>query len=412
MAPWVYRTTDFGKSWTRIISPEQGVRGYAHVIKEDLVAPSLLFAGTELGLWISLDSGQHWAEFKGGDFPTVAVRDLQIHPREHDLVIATHGRGIWIVDDITPLRGMTNDVLSRDAAFLANRPVQQRMHSVGGWPEGDAHFIGPNPTGGAEITYYQKTRHLFGPIKLEVLDAGGKVVDTISATKRRGLNRVAWSMQVKPPRVPRAATVAYGASQGPRVVPGNYTVRLTKGAESIETKVAIGLDRRAPFGVAERKENFDAAMRVHGLFSEMSGLVDQIEMARGGAQARASALPQGDDLGKRLQAVSGQLEDIRKKIVATKEGGAITGEERLREHTDDLYQALVSWEGRPAKYQLDRIDVLKRELDEVKGEFNTFAAQKIRPMNEALQQRKLEPILTSPPSVSAATSAAQGGATP
>ncbi len=412
MNPWVYRTTDFGKSWTRIISPEQGVRGYAHVIKEDLVSPSLLFAGTEFGLWISVDSGQHWAEFKGGNFPSVAVRDIQIHPRDHDLVLATHGRGIWIVDDITPLRSMTNELLSRDAVFLANRPIQQRMNSHGGWPEGDAHFIGPNPAGGAEITYYQKTRHLFGPIKIEVLDAEGKVVDTISATKRRGLNRVAWSMQVKPPRVPRAATVAFGASQGPRVVPGTYTVRLTKGTETIEEKLAIGLDRRAPFSVADRKENFAAAMRVHGLFSEMSGLVDQIEMARAGAQARSKALPEADDLGKRLRDVSNQLEDIRKKIVATKEGGAITGEERLREHTDDLYSVLVNWEGRPGKYQIERIDVLKRELDEVKGEFNTFAAQKIRPVNDALQQRKLEPILTSPPSVSAATSAAQGGATP
>src|SRR5262249_61178858 len=94
MAPWVYRTTDSGKTWTRIVAPEQGVRGYAHVVKEDLVVSSLLFVGTELGLWISLDSGRHWSEFKGGDFPSVAVRDFQIHPREHDLVLATHGRGI------------------------------------------------------------------------------------------------------------------------------------------------------------------------------------------------------------------------------------------------------------------------------------------------------------------------------
>jgi hypothetical protein len=138
--------------------------------------------------------------------------------------------------------------------------------------------------------------------------------------------------------------------------------------------------------------------------------VDQIEIARAGAQARFKAVPQGDDLGKRLQDVSAQLEDIRKKIVATKEGGAITGEERLREHTDDLYQALVNWEGKPAKYQLERIDVLKRELDEVKGEFNTFAAQKIRPVNDALQQRKLDPIPTAPTPVSATASGSQGGA--
>jgi len=404
MAPWVYRTTDFGKTWTRIVAPEQGVRGYAHVVKEDLVVSSLLFVGTELGLWISLDSGRHWSEFKGGDFPSVAVRDFQIHPREHDLVLATHGRGIWIIDDITPLRHFSSDVLTREVAFLPTRPAQQRVQTTGNWPEGDAKFVGPNPTGGAEIAYYQRARHLFGPLKLEVLDADGKVVDTITASKRRGINRVAWSMHVKPPKVPRAATVAFSASQGPRVVPGTYTVRLTRGTNVIDTKLVIGLDRRAPYNVAERKQQFDAAMRVHALFGEMSGLVEQIEMARGGAQARMKALAQGDDLSKSLRTVSDQLEELRKKIVATKEGGAITGEERLREHTDDLYSAIVGWEGPPAKYQLERIDVLKRELNDVKGEFNTFVAQKVGPVNAELRKRKLEPIPTTPTSVSAAGS--------
>jgi len=404
MAPWVYRTTDFGKTWTRIVAPEQGVRGYAHVVKEDLVVSSLLFVGTELGLWISLDSGRHWSEFKGGDFPSVAVRDFQIHPREHDLVLATHGRGIWIIDDITPLRHFSSDVLTREVAFLPTRPAQQRVQTTGNWPEGDAKFVGPNPTGGAEIAYYQRARHLFGPLKLEVLDADGKVVDTITATKRRGINRVAWSMHVKPPKVPRAATVAFSASQGPRVVPGTYTVRLTRGTNVIDTKLVIGLDRRAPYNVAERKQQFDAAMRVHALFGEMSGLVEQIEMARGGAQARMKALAQGDDLSKSLRTVSDQLEELRKKIVATKEGGAITGEERLREHTDELYSAIVGWEGPPAKYQLERIDVLKRELNDVKGEFNTFVAQKVGPVNAELRKRKLEPIPTTPTSVSAAGS--------
>ena len=404
MAPWVYRTTDFGKTWTRIVAPEQGVRGYAHVVKEDLVVSSLLFVGTELGLWISLDSGRHWSEFKGGDFPSVAVRDFQIHPREHDLVLATHGRGIWIIDDITPLRHFSSDVLTREVAFLPTRPAQQRVQTTGNWPEGDAKFVGPNPTGGAEIAYYQRARHLFGPLKLEVLDADGKVVDTITASKRRGINRVAWSMHVKPPKVPRAATVAFSASQGPRVVPGTYTVRLTRGTNVIDTKLVIGLDRRAPYNVAERKQQFDAAMRVHALFGEMSGLVEQIEMARGGAQARMKALAQGDDLSKSLRTVSDQLEELRKKIVATKEGGAITGEERLREHTDELYSAIVGWEGPPAKYQLERIDVLKRELNDVKGEFNTFVAQKVGPVNAELRKRKLEPIPTTPTSVSAAGS--------
>src|SRR5262249_4525130 len=154
----------------------------------------LLFLGTEFGLWVSSDAGTSWAEFKGNRFPSVAVRDLQVHPRDGDLVIATHGRGIWIVDDLTPLRNVTPATLSTDVAFLPGRPAQQRMRAVGGWVEGDAAFTGPNPPGGATVTYYQRARHLFGPLKLEVLDASGKLVDTIPASKRRGINRAVWTM--------------------------------------------------------------------------------------------------------------------------------------------------------------------------------------------------------------------------
>src|SRR5437667_6582683 len=118
MKSYAYKTTDFGKSWTPLIAADAPVRGYAHVIREDLVNKDLLFLGTELGLWVSVDGGKQWAQYKGGDLPSVAVRDLQIHPRDNDLVIATHGRGIWIVDDITSLPSLTPDTLGKEAVFL------------------------------------------------------------------------------------------------------------------------------------------------------------------------------------------------------------------------------------------------------------------------------------------------------
>jgi photosystem II stability/assembly factor-like uncharacterized protein len=390
MTPWVYRTTDFGRTWTRL--EQQGVRGYAHVIKEDVVRKSLLFLGTELGLFISLDEGKSWAEFKGNDFPSVAVREVQVHPRENDLVLATHGRGIWIIDDISPLRALSSELLGKDAAFVSARPVQQRMSGVGGWVEGDASFVGPSVASGAVITWYQRTRHMFGPIELQVLDAEGKLIDTVSASKRRGLNRVTWTMQVKPPRVPRAAQVAFAGSQGPRVLPGLYKVRLVKGGQTYESKLEIGLDRRAPYTLADRKANFEATMRVHALFGDMSALMDRIEGAKAAAQARLQALPSGDPLGARLRALGERLDEVRKKIVATKEGGAITGEERIREHTDQLYSALLGWEGKPGKYQVERIGVLDRELEDVRSEYDAVVAAEIRPLDEELRSRKLEPI--------------------
>jgi photosystem II stability/assembly factor-like uncharacterized protein len=392
MSPWVYRTSDFGKSWSRIVGPWKGVRGYAHVIKEDTVKPALLFLGTEFGLWISVDAGRTWAQFKGGDFPEVAVRDLQVHPRTHDLVIGTHGRGIWIVDDITPLRSLSSDVLEREAAFLPGSPIQERMPEEGGWVQGDATFVGQNPPGGAVITYYQRSRHLFGPIKLEIFDSDGKLVDTVPPSIRKGLNRVSWTMQAKPPRVPRAATVAFGASRGPTVLPGTYTVRLTKGADVVESKIEVNLDRRAPFTVADRKAQFDAAMRVHALFGQMSDLVDKLEATASAARNHSKTLPASDDLGKRLARLAEDVDEVRKKIVATKEGGAITGEERIREHADILYRALISWEGRPAAYQMERIDALTRELDDVTKEFASIVSRQIHPLNEELKGRRMAPI--------------------
>src|SRR5437870_3005990 len=108
--------------------------------------------------------------------PGLAGRDLAIQPRDNDLVLATHGRGIWIVDDITPWRALTPELLPQEAAFVSARPVQQRIEGSGGWANGDAVFIGDNSPDAAVITYYQKARHLFGKLKLEVLDSSGQVI--------------------------------------------------------------------------------------------------------------------------------------------------------------------------------------------------------------------------------------------
>ena len=397
MNPHAYKTTDFGQTWTRIVAADQGVRGYAHVLKEDSVQSNLLYLGTEFGLYISADGGGHWAEFKGGNFPSVAVRDIALQDRDQDLVLGTHGRGIWIIDDISPLRQLSAGVLDGEASFLPGPAVQQRYDGNGGWSEGDAKFSGQNPQGGAVITYYQKTRHLFGPIKLEILDAAGKLIDTIPASKRRGINRVSWSMRVAPPRTPKAAQVAFNSIQGPRVPPGIYSVRLTKGKAVYDSKLEIVLDRRATFNAADRQAQFDAVMQVHALFGDMTTLHDRIQFARKQAESQSAALGAKDALKKRLSDFAQAAETVRKQIVATKEGGAITGEERIREHTDNLYGALMSYEGRPAPYQIERYQVLKRELDDIAKAFQTLSDQSLPAINAELAKRKLPVIGSAAP---------------
>jgi photosystem II stability/assembly factor-like uncharacterized protein len=401
MAPHVYRTTDFGKTWTPLVTAQdaKGVRGYAHVIKEDLVQKNLLFLGTEFGLFISIDGGKAWAQFKGSRFPAVAVRDLAIHQRENDLVLATHGRGIWIVDDITPLRALTADLLGQEALFVASRPVQQRIDANGGWSSGSATFIGDNPPDAAVITYYQRSRHLFGKMKLEVVDSTGRVVDQLPASKRPGLNRVIWSMREKPPRVPPAAQIAGAGIRGPRALPGVYTVRMTKGGKTSETKLTVGLDRRVKFTEADRKAQYDAAMKVHALFGDESALMDRILALRASLAKGGGALPEGDALRKAVTDFDGKVDAVRKQIVATTEGGAITGEERLREHTDQLYGAILSYEGKPGDYQIARIEVLRRELGDVVKEFEELLAKELPALNETLKAGGKETIPPPPAKV-------------
>src|SRR5262249_48486406 len=404
MAPYVFKTTDFGKSWKPLVSAQdvKGVRGYAHVIKEDLVKPGLLFLGTEFGLWVSIDGGKNWAQFKGSHFPAVAVRDLEVQPRDNDLILATHGRGIWIIDDITPLRALTPDLLKQEATFVSARPVQQRIEGSGGWANGDAVFVGDNPPEAAVINYYQRERHLFGKLKLEVLDSSGRVVDELPASKRPGLNRVTWTMRVKPPRVPPAAQIAFSGVRGPRLVPGAYTVRLTKAGKASETKLTVGLDRRAKFSAADRKAQFDAAMKVHALFDEESALMDRILTVRKALVQSGTAFAEDDPIRKNLSDFDGKVDAVRKKIVATTEGGAITGEERLREHTDQLYGAILSYEGKPGGYQIAYIDALKRELSDVTKEFDQLLAEDLPVLNESLKTKGQQPIVAPSTSVGAA----------
>jgi photosystem II stability/assembly factor-like uncharacterized protein len=392
MGSYVYKTTDFGKTWTPIITPGGNVRGYAHVVKEDLVNPDLLFVGTEFGLWITLDGGKQWAQYQGGDFPNVAVRDLAIHPRDKDLVIATHGRGIWIIDDITPLRALTPQTLAQEAAFIDARATVQRLPAGGGWVNGDAVFVGANPTDEAVITYYQQKRHIFGDLKIEIFDPQGKFVTTVPSSKRRGLNRATWSMRLKAPRVPTAATAAFGASVGPRVLPGTYTVKMTKNKNVYTTKLQVLPDPRATHTAIDRKAQFDLAMKLYGLLGDMTFAVDRINGVRLALTARAAQLPAGDPLAARLRAASAQLDELRKKIVATKEGGAITGEERLRENLADLYGNVTGYEGRPAQTQVDRTDAITRELGDVVRDFDGWLAKEMSGLNSALAEKGLPAI--------------------
>ncbi len=396
MRPYSYKSTDFGKTWEKIVAPDATVRGYAHVIKEDLVNKDLLFLGTEFGLWVSLDGGARWARYKGGDMPAVAVRDLAIHPRDNDLIVATHGRGIWVIDDITPLRALTPEVLSKNVAFMKARPTVQKIGAFGGWVNGDAAFAGPNPPEDAVITYYLQKRHIFGDMKLEVLDSEGEVVATLPSTKRRGLSRVTWSMRLPPPTVPAAASSAGGATVGPRLLPGSYTVRMTKDKEVYSMPLTVVPDSRTKHTLADRRAQFALSKKLAAMLGDMSVAVDRLNLVRLALDSRAQSLPAGDPLIVRLRSASSSVDALRKKIVATKEGGAITGEERLRENLADLYGSVNGYDGRPTQMELDRTEAIDRELANIVRDYDAWLARELPSINSALTAKKMETIAVPP----------------
>jgi hypothetical protein len=217
-------------------------------------------------------------------------------------------------------------------------------------------------------------------------------------------------MREKPPRVPPAAQIANAGIRGPRVVPGIYTVRMTKGGKTSETKLTVGLDKRVKFNEADRKAQYDAAMKVHALFGDESALMDRIIALRGSLAKGGATLPEDDPLRKAVTDFDGKVDAVRKQIVATTEGGAITGEERLREHTDQLYGAILSYEGKPGDYQIARIDVLRRELDDVVKEFEQLITKDLPALNETLKGKGKEPIPPPPAKVAVIEKSLSSGA--
>lgn len=386
----VYKTTDLGKTWQPLDTETSGVRGYAHVIKEDIADPKLLFLGTEFGLWVSNDGGMRWAQYTGSGFPDVAVRDIAIHPRTHDLVLATHGRGIWIIDNISPWRSLTPELMARDAEFLPVTPAVQYIRANGGWNEGDNAFSGAGRPEDAAIPYYQRSRHIFGDLKLEIFDEQGRLVDTVASSKHRGVNRATWSMRTKAPKVPPAASLMGQTLQGPRVLPGAYTIKMTKGEQVYTTKLNVVMDPRATYSLADRKAQLALAMKLGSMLNHMSWVVDAILNVRDSALKYAEKA--GEPLAGQLKALAAAADEVRTRIVATKEGGAITGEERLREYLGDLYGDVAGYEGRPTDEQLARAEVLDHQLNDVVKEFQNLADKQLPKINAELKARKMEPI--------------------
>ncbi|MBW8873501.1 MAG: glycosyl hydrolase [Acidobacteria bacterium] len=392
MKTYVYKTTDFGQTWKPLAT--DALAGYAHVIRQDLVNPDLLFLGTEQGLFVSVDGGARWARFTG-KLPKVAVRDIALHPREADLILATHGRGVYIVDDITPLRKLTREAIEAEVVMLPSRTAAMAIPaSVQEFP-GNDEFFAFNPEESATITYYLKKRHLFGDLKVEVYDAQGKLVSTLPAGKRRGINRVSWPMRLPPPKLPPANSLVIGSSFamfGPRVPPGTYTARLVDGDKTYAGPVVLVPDPRATHSDADRAQQHETAMTLYGMLGRLTWVADTVKSLEDAAKQRAEKLPKGDKLRQQLGSLGETLEGFRATLVATSEGGWLSGEEQLREKMAKVYGSVNGYDGRPTKSQLDQAKVLSDQLDKAGARLEALQHGEVATVNRELEKRKLEPL--------------------
>ena len=391
MRPYVYKTTDFGATWASLAT--ESIKGYAHVVREDLIKPDLLFVGTESGLFLSIDAGKQWAQFTG-NFPPVAVRDLAIHSRDSDLIVATHGRGVYIVDDITPIRQISPDVLESKLTVLEPQPTKIRMSGAEQKFGGNDEFVGSNSPEAAFITYYLKERHTFGDFKIQIFDSENHLVTTLSAGTRRGINRVAWPMRMKPPKVPSGTGVEFGSLQGPRVPEGLYTARLLKGDETFTATIRLVGDPASPHSEADRKLQQQTLMKYYRMQERLAYINAAVVEMRDQARGRSKKLKDGDPLRKSLDSLDGKLTDLEKTLVPTGAEGAmpqITGEVRLREEIGEVYGEVIRYGGKPTQSQIDRAVVLEQKVEAAGQSFTELSAN-VDSMNDALKAQKLDPI--------------------
>ncbi|MCD4789596.1 MAG: hypothetical protein K8R37_06300, partial [Bacteroidales bacterium] len=384
--PYLFKTTDFGKTWTSLT--DDNIKGYCYKMIQDPVNPNLLFLGTEFGLFVSIDGGEVWSQFKG-KLPDVSVRDLVIQERENDLVIGTHGRGIMIIDDITPLRQLTEETLQQDVAFLDSRPYELGYL---GWEmglTGDDEFVGSNPQGASIITYYLKKRHIFGDMFIEIYNDDGEKIKELPAGKRKGINRVPWRMRMKPPKVPSSPLLAFRAMYGPTYPPGEYTVKIIKGDNTYEGKVNVVYDETIPHSAEDRDKRLKTLMEAYNLLQDLA-FIDKHVTDIGDQAKEKSAKANNKSLGKKLTTISDEMEELHKELVATKTGIAITGEEKLREKIADIYSAVLSYQGKPTQSQIKRLKNLSNQVNEKRVFVDEIMKEELPGLDKQLAKEDIE----------------------
>ena len=375
--PYVYKTNDFGKTWISLSADLPPV-GYLHVVREDLENKNLLFVGSEFGLFMSFDGGIKWMAYKN-EFPTVAVRDIQIHPRERDLLIGTHGRGLWILDDFRPVEQMTPQVLASECALFDIRPATLFSSKSSSMYSGPHEYSAPNPPFGAGINYYLKEKPKPGDMfSISVCDSEGQEVSFLRATKNLGLNRIYWNL-----REQRTAPVESSVSQGGRgrgfsggsfVLPGQYKVVLQLNDKIIEKNLTVKAYDKHSFTLEERRLNQkfvkDIGSLVNqgtALISSMTALMEQLQDLERRIKEGKETHPGLKEMLNDLKSKVGQIQEAysysvegatgyRRPVVVALRGGT------LPEQISRLRGSVSRFQGAPTQTQIEQYNDIKTKI--------------------------------------------------
>ncbi|MEO5623911.1 MAG: hypothetical protein ABIO74_08950 [Dokdonella sp.] len=329
VAPYAWKTADRGKTWTRIVAglPEKAV---VRAVREDPAHPGLLYAGTEMGVFVSFDDGAHWQSLQL-NLPATPIHDLVV--KGNDLVVATHGRSFWILDDVTPLRQITSASAAQEA-ILFKPQTALRL----GYPDevNTRRPVGTNPPAGALIDYFLKTKPQ-GEVTVDIIDAQGKIVRHLSSTKtskevqppewpdqivpndkipaEAGMNRLVWDLRMADPEQIPGAFYSGLAPRGPRVAPGQYTVKLTVAGKSSEQPLTMVTDPRSKGNLADINSKIDLQVAALHDIDRLHHAVNEIRAAREKLDKAKEQLPKDGGQAKPIDAQLAALDPIEQELM-------------------------------------------------------------------------------------------------
>ncbi|MCH2223669.1 MAG: hypothetical protein MK066_02790 [Crocinitomicaceae bacterium] len=385
MTAYCYKTTDFGKTWKSIVTDE--VYGFARSFQEDYKNPDLLFLGTEFGLYVTLNGGGNWVKFEN-NMPATAVHYLEMHPKTNDLVMGTHGRGVIIIDDISPLRQITNDIITKELQFLEMNPFDINEESTFGGTSGEVQFVGRNPQGGAQIKYYLSKRHTFGKMTMRVLDSEGNYISSLSPGKKKGINIVNWNFGMAAPKVAKGKTISFSGFFTPTVPAGTYTVEVTKNKKKYTAEIEVKYADNSIFSSEEREQQRKVTMELYHMTEELAYMVHKIDAYVQHAEKSKS----NPKLRKLATSLINELNELNNTLVITSGDNYVgQAEKQLRENMGSLFSTVGAYAGPPSSSQMENFKKIKAEMEVAKDTYTKIESSLLSKYLKMLEKLEVSP---------------------